>query len=101
MIDRDAIAQALGFTRSDIDMVLELFLHDAHASVKAIGAAIESEDYATIADAAHAVKGSAGNFRLDAIYEHTKALEAAAKNGDTGYDYPAALSQLETLLSEV
>jgi HPt (histidine-containing phosphotransfer) domain-containing protein len=101
MIDRDAIAQALGFARSDIDMVLELFLHDAHASVKAIGTAIEAKDYAAIANAAHAIKGSAGNFRLAAIYEHTKALEAAARNADAAYDYPAALSRLETLLSEV
>ncbi|GEM_PF-6793747 len=101
MIDRDAIANALGFSRKDIDMVLDLFVADATASLEQLDRAVEQNDLAKLLDAAHAIKGSAGNFKLEDLYEEAMKIEAAAKAGLADFDYETGARRLRELLGEV
>ncbi len=80
MIDRDQIAAKLGFKRSDVDMLLAMFSKNAATSLEEMQKMIEEENMQGVADAAHAIKGSAGNLKLDDIYTLAMTIEMAAKN---------------------
>jgi len=99
-VDRDQIAAQLGFKRSDVDMLLAIFSKNAAASLQEMQTMIAEGNMQGVADAAHAIKGSAGNFRLDAIYTLAMEIETAAKNGEDG-DYTARYEQLRVLLDSL
>lgn len=81
MIDRDQIAAQLGFQRSDIDMLLAMFSKNAATSLEEMQKMIDGNNMQGVADAAHAIKGSAGNLKLNDIYTLAMTIEMAAKNG--------------------
>ena len=99
-VDRDQIAAQLGFKRSDIDMLLAIFSKNAAVSLQEMQTMIAEGDMQGVADAAHAIKGSAGNYRLDEIYAQAMAIEMAAKNGEDE-DYGARYEQLRVLLDSI
>lgn len=99
-INRDQIAERLGFKRSDIDMLLAMFSKNAATSLKEMQTMIAEQNMQGIADAAHAIKGSAGNLKLDNIYNHALMIEMAAKQSED-LDYAAAHEQLSRLLDAV
>lgn len=96
-IDRDAIADQLGFTRNDIDMLLTMFHHNANTSLDEMLKMIEISDMQGIVDAAHAISGSAGTLRLDDIYALSMEIEMAAKLGQS-LDYHLYYKRLKTLI---
>lgn len=100
LINRDQIAERLGFQRSDIDMLLAMFSKNAAASLAEMSQMIEENSMQGIADTAHAIKGSAGNLKLDDIYNLALSIEQAAKNSEPA-DYSAYHKQLATLLELV
>lgn len=81
MIDRDQIAAQLGFQRSDIDMLLAMFSKNAATSLEEMQKMIDENNMQGVVDAAHAIKGSAGNLKLNDIYTLAMTIEMAAKNG--------------------
>ncbi len=99
-INRDQIAERLGFKRSDIDMLLAMFSKNAATSFEEMQTMIAEKNMQGIADAAHAIKGSAGNLKLDNIYNHALMIEMAAKQSED-LDYAAAHEQLGRLLDAV
>ncbi|MCF8144902.1 MAG: Hpt domain-containing protein [Deltaproteobacteria bacterium] len=52
--------------------------------IEAIGAALEKDDFETIRDAGHRMKGSGETFGFDAVSEIGKSIEMAAKELNTG-----------------
>jgi len=99
-IDRDQIAAQLGFKRSDIDMLLAMFSKNAAASLQEMQTMIAEGNMQGIADTAHAIKGSAGNFKLEEIYASAMAIELAAKNCEDE-DYRKRYEQLRVLLDSL
>ncbi|MGB6019782.1 MAG: Hpt domain-containing protein [Sulfurimonadaceae bacterium] len=97
LVNRDLIAERLGFKRSDIDMLLAMFSKNATSSLKEMQQMIDENNMQGIADAAHAIKGSAGNLKLDDIYDLAMTIETAAKNSENA-DYRLYYQQLKALL---
>jgi len=77
-LDRDKLAAQLGFKRSDIDMLINIFKKNAKASLEEMHTMIIQNNMQGIADTAHAIKGSAGNLKLDKIFELSKNIEVMA-----------------------
>ena len=97
MIDRDQIAAKLGFKRSDVDMLLAMFSKNAATSLEEMQKMIDEGNMQGVADAAHAIKGSAGNLKLDDIYTLAMTIEMAAKN-DKDVNLLTHYTQLSILL---
>ena len=97
IVDRDALADKLGFTRNDIDMLIAMFHTNAHSSLEEMQKSIEVKDMQGIIDTAHAISGGAGTLGLDDIYKISKELEIAAKREER-LDYPAYYKRLKILL---
>ncbi len=95
-IDRDHIAAELGFKRSDIDMLLDMFHKNANTSLVEMQKMIDEKDMQGIADTSHAISGSAGTMRLDDIHKLAMSIELAAKKGEN-IDYHLYYQQLKTL----
>ena len=99
-IDRDALAEKLGFARSDIDMLLAMFHANAQSSLEEMQKMIEVKDIQGIIDTAHAISGGAGTLGLDAIYQLSMEVEMAAKREES-LDYHAYHERLKTLLDSL
>lgn len=97
MVDRDQIAAQLGFKRSDIDMLLTVFNKNATASLDEMQSMILEGNIQGIMNTAHAIKGSAGNLRLEDIYTLAMNIELSARGGEE-IDYQAHYEQLSQLL---
>lgn len=74
------------FIRIDDDMELlqelvELFLEDYPQLLENIKTAVENQDAVGLKQAAHALKGSVGNFCADKAFQHAADLE---ERGDAG-----------------
>jgi HPt (histidine-containing phosphotransfer) domain-containing protein len=89
---RDYDDEELTMTRE----VIALFTADAPQRLKAIAAAIAAGDADALGQAAHALKGSAGNVGAIAIQQAAAELEALAAGGP-GPDAAARLSRLHEL----
>ena len=96
-IDRNYIAEQLGFSHKDIDMLLTMFHDNANSSLEEMHKMIEKQDMKGIVDTAHAISGSAGTLKLDEIYELAKNIEMAAKLKQS-IDYHVHYKRLKTLL---
>ncbi len=79
MIDLETLADNLDFDIEDVYVLLELFIENAQASLASIEEAIEAKNLETIANEAHAIKGSAANLMLVDIQDIAREIENAAK----------------------
>ena len=83
MESKEEILKAMGGIPEEVyDAIVVSFYEEARARVATIAKAIESNDFDTIARAAHGIKGSAANLRLISIQDTAKALEYAAKSSN-------------------
>jgi HPt (histidine-containing phosphotransfer) domain-containing protein len=61
--------------------LVNAFRKDCPRMITRIGSAIRSRDAAALADAAHALKGSVGNFGASAAFETAREVEKLAREG--------------------
>ena len=97
MIDRDALAEELGFLREEIDLLMVLFEKNARQSLSNMHEAIGRNDLEGVAEAAHAIKGIAGNLRMESVYTLASEMNHKAKEGEER-DYWADYQQLHALV---
>lgn len=97
---RDELAGQLGFKRSDIDMLIDIFKKNANVSLEEMHTMIKQNNMQGIADAAHAIKGSAGNLKLDKIFELSKNIEIMATTMNNE-DYKVHYTQLNKMIDEL
>jgi PAS domain S-box-containing protein len=96
--DAAAAVARLGNDRQLLDEMLELFFAECPAMLGSIRIAIDAADPRALRHAAHALKGSVANFRVDAPVEAARRLEKMGIEGDLT-DAPAALTELELALA--
>ena len=99
-LDRDGLAAKLGFKRSDIDMLINIFKKNANVSLEEMNRMIKQNNIQGIADAAHAIKGSAGNLKMDKIFELSKNIEIMAKTMKNE-EYKVHYIQLKNMIAEL
>jgi len=97
-LDYETMAKAIGLKPKHVPMLLESFLEEATVAVEQLENAINANDLSTVSLQAHAIKGSAGNLRLNELYEMSKDMELAAKANDTTFDYNGHLNAVKTVM---
>ena len=80
--DRAAVLERLGGDAALLDELADLLLREFVQQRATILGALESEDFDAIAAAAHALKGSIGNFGARSAQQSAEDLEIAAGEGD-------------------
>ena len=100
-LDYEKMAKAIGLKSKHMPMLLESFLEEASISVIKLDTAITANDLVNIAADAHAIKGSAGNLRLNELYEMSKDMELAAKANDADFDYNGHLSAVKSAMDTI
>ncbi|WP_300669803.1 Hpt domain-containing protein [Desulfoluna sp.] len=78
-MDLKAIGEDLGLEESEFLEIVELFLETADIDIDRLKQAIISGDRQTLTEAAHSLKGSAGNLGFTEIYRLSKEIEAAVR----------------------
>ena len=83
MESKEEILKSMGGIPEEVyDAIVVSFYEEAKGRVETISNAMKSNDFDTIAKAAHGIKGSAANLRLTQIQDNAKALEHAAKSSN-------------------
>ena len=95
------IAARMGIKEKHIKIVLDTFKAESEPLQQKLKSAIDQQDFEQIAYYAHAIKGSSGNLRFTELSDQAKAMELAAKSGDTGFDYSGTYTQMAERLDSI
>ena len=82
LLDPPTLLSAFGGNRAVLAEVIDMFLVDGPQLVRAIRQATDRGDSKGLASSAHALKGSAGLFDKQGVYETARRLEQLGKSGD-------------------
>ncbi len=100
-LNYEEMAAAIGLKPKHMPMLLASFVEEAGSAIEQVQNAITSNDFTALAAQAHAIKGSAGNLRLNELYEMTKDMELSAKANDTSFDYQGHLDAVKCLMDTI
>jgi PAS domain S-box-containing protein len=102
VLDHAALLAGVDGNRRLLNKIVRLFLADYPQRLAEIKEAIRRADAATLATAAHALKGSVGNFEAKNAFTTTLRLETIGRNGDLADadDLFATLQSQLALLAE-
>lgn len=99
-MDIDALALQLGFKRRDTDVLIDIFIKSISTLLKEMHIMIQEKSMQGIADAAHAIKVSAGNLKLKDISKLSKRIEIMATT-KSNEDYEILYAQLKKMIDEL
>ena len=94
------IADLLEFNIEDVEILMDIFLNDANASLEQVQSSIESNDFEQIKNTAHGIKGSALNLMLEEIARIALQIEQLAKT-ESSADYHTLFKKLKLELSSI
>lgn len=97
----DDMAASIGLKPKHMPMLIGSFLEEADPIISDIKNAIRSNDYSELRLKAHSIKGSAGNLKLNEIYEMAKEMEHAAAESKTDFDYDAYLDAISKAVETI
>jgi PAS domain S-box-containing protein len=80
-VDNSTLLARFGGDRRLVFKLVNAFRKDCPRMIARIGSAIRARDAAALADAAHALKGSVGNFGASAAFETAREVEKLAREG--------------------
>jgi histidine phosphotransfer protein HptB len=75
-------AQRLGLELEEYIELIELFLETSDTDISGMEKAAAAQDYTTLVERSHSLKGSSGNLGLMEIYEKAKQIEMNARVGN-------------------
>ena len=81
-MDFKALAGNLGLEEEEYMELIELFIDRSMSDLKKLEAAIKSGNADEAADAAHSMKGAAGNLGIMDFYESAAKIEMDAREGN-------------------
>jgi CheY-like chemotaxis protein len=94
IFDTPAMLRNIGGDAALLEDLVELFLHRYHAMLEAVRAALANRDQQAVEQAAHALKGTAGNLCASEVMLYAGQLEAIGRLG-TLLEGPMIYTQLE------
>jgi len=97
-LNMEKLQQELMLSPEEITMLLGVFEKKLASLWPELRRAALASEYAALARAAHALKGSSANFRLETVQNGAAELELAAVERRTDFDYGGALARLEAEL---
>lgn len=100
--EKQKILEELGGIAEDVyDGLVREVIAETHEKVIKLKEALNNNDYDSIAESAHSMKGTFGNFRIHTIYEIAKSMEAAAEEKKAKDGLVSDLKRLEEALAQV
>lgn len=99
-IDLQKIAEELEFDLEDVKMLISVFLESANELMLNLKEAITNNNFESIHQNAHAIKGSAANLTLVDISNTAKEMELASREKST-INYMEYYKKLEKFINEV
>lgn len=93
-LDEQALQELKGIMGSDFPLLVQTFLTDSRQRIAAVSAALDTDDSDALRRAAHSFKGSSSNLGALELAAICQQLEDHGRDGETGADCPALLSQL-------
>ncbi len=100
-LDYDNLALSIGVKTRYIPMIVESFLKETESILQILEKSIETKDYDKIRSSAHAIKGSAGNIKLDEIYEMAREMELEAAQKNSEFDYKLYLDAIKSAVDTI
>jgi CheY-like chemotaxis protein len=94
IFDTPAMLRNIGGDAALLEDLVELFLHRYHAMLEAVRTALANRDQQAVEQAAHALKGTAGNLCASEVVLYAGQLEAVGRLG-TLVEGPMIYTQLE------
>ena len=77
-MDLKGLAADIGLDEEEMLELVELFFETSTSDLERLKKALDQNDAKTVAEAAHSIKGAAGNMRFEEIYEQTRQIEKNA-----------------------
>jgi PAS domain S-box-containing protein len=100
ILDMDMLRSALMLKDAIIYRLLESFVKNCDTPLQEMEEAIAENDNSKLIDAAHLLRGSAANLRLNPIAELAKRIEQSSLNREK-MDYTAMVREMKTMLMQV
>ncbi len=88
-LDESSLLARFNGNRKLLQTLVKTFLEDCPKMMTRIRKAVTAHDAAALADAAHALKGSVGNFGPSAPFETARRMEISARQGTLGGSWEA------------
>lgn len=79
--------------------ILNMLFQDEN--IRILGEALEKQDFSAAFDAAHTLKGVAGNLGLTPLYEAACQMAETLRNGRPGEDYPLLYQKIQEEFGKV
>lgn len=100
-ISAEEMASSIGLNVKHIPVLVGSFTEESKKLIEEFEEAISSSDYEAIEHAAHSLKGSAGNLRLNEMHELSKEVEFAARAKTVDYPYDKACASLKKAIYSI
>ncbi len=97
--NKELIQETVGDDDEMMQELIELFFEDGDGRIARLEDAVAKVDLTTVHAEAHAIKGAAGSFGAEILYEHCGELERRAHAGDP--DLAALLAEVSRQYSEL
>ena len=99
-MDLKAIGEDLGLEEEEFLEIVELFLETAEMDIDRLKQALSDSDIQALNEAAHSLKGSAGNLGFTEIYTLSKEIENATRDNALA-TIPPVLESIEKLKGNI
>ena len=73
------LMEKLGLNAEEMSELISLFVDTCRQDLQRMSAALERQDPRGVSEAAHSIKGAAGNMRFEQIYELARSIEEDAR----------------------
>jgi HPt (histidine-containing phosphotransfer) domain-containing protein len=100
-LNHEEMAKTIGLKSKYVPMLLASFMEESTPMLRELKSDIDSNDFTKIASHAHSIKGSAGNLRLNEVYEMAKEMELSAKASDATFEYQIHLNAIAMAIKTI
>ena len=73
------LMEKLGLNAEEMTELVSLFLDTCRQDLRRMSDALQAEDARGVSEAAHSIKGAAGNMRFQQVYELARSIEEDAR----------------------
>ena len=99
-MDLKALGESLGLDEDEFIEIVEIFLESAATDIKRLEAAIIAKNSEALSEAAHSLKGSAGNLGFMEISKLSATIEDQARKDDIS-DLASSIPVLTSLIEGI